>query len=214
MTSSTPRKRSAARRARPAQPRRRGIARIEEILDAARHVLAQEGYAEFSLRRVARQVNIRLSTLQHYFPSRDDLFRAVVERTVAAYDAAYVRQSAQWGKTARSKLAGMVRYLLDDLRQPDTAGFFVEFWARGMRDPEAGRLLQQAYRHHRDRIRIAMAPLNPSMSGRTAELRALLVAALIEGMTIFIGGQRTRDPSLDGLEEEVTRWILRMARER
>lgn len=214
MTSSTPRKKSAARRARPAQPRRRGSARVEEILDAARHVLAQEGYAEFSLRRVARRVNIRLSTLQHYFPSRDDLFRAVVERTVAAYDAAYVRQSAQWGKTARSKLAGMVRYLLDDLRHPDTAGFFVEFWARGMRDPAAGRLLQQAYRHHRDRIRIAMAPLNPSMSGRTAELRALLVAALIEGMTIFIGGQRIRDPSLDGLEEEVTRWILRMARER
>ena len=214
MTSSTPRKKSAARRARPAQPRRRGSARVEEILDAARHVLAQEGYAEFSLRRVARRVNIRLSTLQHYFPSRDDLFRAVVERTVAAYDAAYVRQSAQWGKTARSKLAGMVRYLLDDLRQPDTAGFFVEFWARGMRDPEAGRLLQQAYRHHRDRIRIAMAPLNPSISGRTAELRALLVAALIEGMTIFIGGQRTSDPSLEGLEEEVTRWILRMARER
>ena len=214
MTSSTPRKKSAARRARPAQPRRRGSARVEEILDAARHVLAQEGYAEFSLRRVARRVNIRLSTLQHYFPSRDDLFRAVVERTVAAYDAAYVRQSVQWGKTARSKLAGMVRYLLDDLRHPDTAGFFVEFWARGMRDPDAGRLLQQAYRHHRDRIRIAMAPLNPSMSGRTAELRALLVAALIEGMTIFIGGQRTRDPSLDGLEEEVTRWILRMARER
>ena len=59
-----------------------------------------------------------------------------------------------------------------------------------------------------------MAPLNPSMSGRTAELRALLVAALIEGMTIFIGGQRTSDPSLDGLEEEVTRWILRMASER
>ena len=52
------------------------------------------------------------------------------------------------------------------------------------------------------------------MSGRTAELRALLVAALIEGMTIFIGGQRTSDPSLDGLEEEVTRWILRMASER
>ena len=44
MTSSTPRKKSAARRARPAQPRRRGIARIEEILDAACHVLAQEGY--------------------------------------------------------------------------------------------------------------------------------------------------------------------------
>jgi AcrR family transcriptional regulator len=193
MTSPTPRK-TAARRARP--------------------VLAQEGYAEFSLRRVARRVNIRLSTLQHYFPSRDDLLRAVVEHTVAEYDATYERQSSRWGTSARSKLVGMVRYLLEDLRQPDTAGFFVEFWARGLRDPMAGRLLHQAYRHHRDRIRIAMAPLNPSISGHTAELRALLAVALIEGLTIFIGGQRVRDPSLEGLEEEVIRWILRMARER
>jgi AcrR family transcriptional regulator len=214
MTSPTPKNKGPVRRARPARQRRQGSARIEEILDAARHVLAQEGYAEFSLRHVARRVNIRLSTLQHYFPSRDDLLRAVVERTVAEYDATYVRQSAKWGTSARSKLVGMVRYLLDDLRQPDTAGFFVEFWARGLRDPMAGRLLQQAYRHHRDRIRIAMAPLNPSISGRTAELRALLAVALIEGLTIFIGGQRVRDPSLEGLEDEVTRWILKMARER
>ena len=65
--------RTAARRTRrePARPGRRA-ARVEEILIAARHVLASEGYAEFTLRRIAREVKIRLSTLQHYFPSKDD----------------------------------------------------------------------------------------------------------------------------------------------
>jgi AcrR family transcriptional regulator len=197
-----------------ARPRRRGVARIEEILDAARHVLATEGYSEFSLRRIAREVNIRLSTLQHYYPSKDDLFRAVVERTVSNYDAAYVRRSGDWGTTARSRLAGMVRYLVDDQRNPETAGFFVEFWARALRDPMSARLLHQAYRQHRDRIRIAMAPLNPSLPGRTVELRAAIVAAMIEGMVVFFGSEGARDPGLEGIEDEIERWILRMARER
>jgi AcrR family transcriptional regulator len=207
----------AGARARPGAPRRtrrQGIARIEEILDAARHLLATEGYAEFTLRRIAREVNIRLSTLQHYYPSKDDLFRALVERTVTNYDAVYVRRSGEWGPTARARLAGMVRYLVEDQRKPESHGFFVEFWTRARRDPEAARLLHQAYRQHRDRIRIAMAPLNPSLSGRTAELRAAIVAAMIEGLVVFFAGDQPRDPALEGLEEEIERWVLRMARER
>ena len=156
--------------------RRQGIARIEEILDAARHLLATEGYAEFSLRRIAREVKIRLSTLQHYYPSKDDLFRAVVERTVINYDAAYVRQSGEWGHTARARLAGMVRYLVEDQRKPGTHGFFVEFWSAARRDPEAARLLHQAYRQHRDRIRIAMAPLTRARANREGVPNELIAA--------------------------------------
>ena len=207
--------RTAARRTRrePARPVRRA-ARVEEILIAARHVLASEGYAEFTLRRIAREVKIRLSTLQHYFPSKDDLFRAMVEATVADYDATYVRQATEWGATPRARLAGMINYLLGDLRNPDTAGFFMEFWARALRDPVAADLMRRAYRHHRDRVRIAMAPLNPSLPGRTAEHRAIMVAALIEGMTLFIGGDRPGDAGLEGIEAEIERWVIRMARER
>jgi AcrR family transcriptional regulator len=206
--------RTTTRRTSRAGQRRRGAARVEEILVAARHVLATEGYAEFTLRRIARDVNIRLSTLQHYYPSKDDLFRAVVEKTVADYDAEYDRRATDWGSSARGRLLGMVRYLLDDLRNPDTAGFFVEFWARGLRDAAAAELLQRAYRHHRDRVRVAMAPLNPSLSGRTAEHRAVMVAALIEGMMLFIGAGRSRDAGLDGIEDEIARWVVKLARER
>ena len=108
----------------------------------------------------------------------------------------------------------MVRYLVEDQRKPGTHGFFVEFWSAARRDPEAARLLHQAYRQHRDRIRIAMAPLNPSLSGRTAELRSAIVAAMIEGLVIYFAGDQPHDPALEGLEEEVERWVLRMARER
>lgn len=207
------------RASRPARTRRaaqraRGIAREGKILAAARAVLAGEGYAAFTLRNIARRAKITLSTLQHYYPSKNDLFRAAVERTIAEYDRAYVRQAAATDGTPRARLESMVDYLLRDLRRPESAGFFFELWARAFRDPYAAELMQQAYRHHRDRLRIAMAPLDPSLPGRIAEQRAVLAAALIEGMQLFIGAGKPRDAALDGIESEIKRVIVRLASQR
>lgn len=200
-------------RRKPAR-RLRGIARTEAILAAAREVLAREGYAEFTLRKIAGRVKIRLSTLQHYYPTKEDLFRAVVEETTAAYDAAYGARESGLGGSPRARLLARIDYLLEDIRKPETAGFFYELWARAFRDPYAAELMQRAYRHHRDRLRTAMAPLNPRLSGRLAEQRAVLVAALIEGMMLFIGAHKPGEPALEGIEAEVRRFVLRLATQR
>lgn len=196
---------------RRARRQSRGTVRAEEILAAARRVLAEDGFAGFTLRRIAARVRIRLSTLQHYYPTKEDLFRAVVEETTAEYDAVYTRQAREAPGSPRARLTAMVDYLLGDIRRPATAGFFFELWARAFRDPYAAELMQRAYRHHRDRIRTAMAPLNPRLPGRLAEQRAVIVAALIEGMSLFIGGGKPADASLRGIEQEVRRQILRIA---
>lgn len=194
--------------------RSRGVAREETILQVARSVLATEGYAEFTLRKIAQRVQIRLGTLQHYYPTKEDLFRAVVEDTTSKYDAIYSEQAQSQSGSPRARFLAMVTYLLEDTRRPETAGFFYELWARAFHDPYAGELMQRAYRHHRDRIRTAMAPLNPRLSGRLAEQRAVIVAALIEGMMLFIGANRPKDPALEDIENEICRVALRLATHR
>lgn len=184
---------------------------MEAILAAARRTLAEDGYSAFTLRSIAARVKIRLSTLQHYYPTKEDLFRAVVEETTAAYDAAYAEQARRQSGGPRQRFVAMIDYLLADLRNPESAGFFYELWARAFRDPYAGDLMQRAYRHHRDRLRTAMAPLNPRLPGRTAEQRAVIVAALIEGMMLFIGANKPPDPALRGIEKEIRRLALRLA---
>lgn len=209
-----PRRPTAPRTRRRPQRRARGVARVEKILSAARGVLAEEGYSAFTLRRIADRAQIRLSTLQHYYPTKEDLFRAVVEETTAQYDAAYSEQARAQDGSPRARFTAMVDYLLADIRRPESAGFFYELWARAFHDPYAADLMQRAYRHHRDRIRTAMAPLNPKLPGRVAEQRAVMVAALIEGMMLFIGAHKPADPALEGIEAEIRRLALRLASRR
>jgi len=55
----------------------------QEILDAARRQLAEQGSASLSLRAVAREVGMVSSAVYRYFPSRDHLLTALI---VDAYD--------------------------------------------------------------------------------------------------------------------------------
>ncbi|GAA3392020.1 TetR/AcrR family transcriptional regulator [Cryptosporangium minutisporangium] len=58
--------------------------RRRQIVLAARRVLERRGLARASLRAVADEAGIALSTLQHVFRTREALFRAVVEEMLAA----------------------------------------------------------------------------------------------------------------------------------
>lgn len=67
-------------------------ARADNILAAARAHLAQEGIAGFSLRAVARRLDLAPNSLYNYFPSLDDLITALLvdafKRLAAAVGAA------------------------------------------------------------------------------------------------------------------------------
>lgn len=55
-------------------------ARREEIIDIARRVIDEEGFAALTLRGVARACNMSAPGLMHYFATLEDLLEAVLER--------------------------------------------------------------------------------------------------------------------------------------
>lgn len=61
------------------------------ILDAAKALMQEEGYAAVSARRVATQAGVKPAVIQYYFPKMLDLFLAVYRR---AADHSIDRQSA------------------------------------------------------------------------------------------------------------------------
>jgi len=61
----------------------RADVRREQLLAAAREVLVRDGLEHLTLRGVAAQAGVRLSTLQYIFASRADLVGALAERTLA-----------------------------------------------------------------------------------------------------------------------------------
>ena len=62
----------------------RAAQRREQLLTAAREVLVRDGLDELTLRSVANEAGVQLSTLQYIFPSRADLVRALAASVVAS----------------------------------------------------------------------------------------------------------------------------------
>ncbi|MFO0951260.1 MAG: TetR/AcrR family transcriptional regulator [Isosphaeraceae bacterium] len=67
---------------KPAVGRRPAPARREEILDAATELFAAHGYSDAVTQQLAERLNVGKGTLYRYFPSKQDLFLAAVDRVM------------------------------------------------------------------------------------------------------------------------------------
>lgn len=67
----------------PTKRERRKEARPGELLDAALALFVEKGFAATRVEEVAAQAGVSKGTLFLYFPSKEDLFKAVVRETIA-----------------------------------------------------------------------------------------------------------------------------------
>lgn len=51
----------------------------EHILDVALQLMSEQGAAAMSMRRLAQACGVHVAAIYHYFPSKDELLRSVVE---------------------------------------------------------------------------------------------------------------------------------------
>jgi len=78
--------------------------RRQAILEAASHLFEQRGYYGTSLRMIARAAKITPSLLQKYFPTKEAIIAAFVERAMDDLDAFMVAMRAQIVATNDSRL--------------------------------------------------------------------------------------------------------------
>lgn len=78
----------------PARRRLAPEARAAQILDVAARLLMDEGFTEVSMERMGREAGVSKALIYNYFPSRNDLLRALLEREVAALRQTQVREVA------------------------------------------------------------------------------------------------------------------------
>ena len=183
--------------------------RSGEILEAARVLLSEEGYEQFSLRKVARRTGIHLKTLQHYFPSKEILIQSTLQYTDSLYTLTTEQISAQSGD-ARDHFESYIRYLIDDDKNQQTAGFFYQLWARAHVDPETNRTMMRMYRSHTQNIEALMEPMNLAMNEQLRKQRALMIVAMIEGMMLFVGYGKERPMGVGAIEDELVSTCVKL----
>ncbi|MET0399962.1 MAG: TetR/AcrR family transcriptional regulator [Longimicrobiaceae bacterium] len=132
--------------AEPAKRRsweRRSEARPAEIVDAALDVFVERGYAAAKMDEIAERAGVTKGTVYLYFQGKEDLFRAVVHRTVLPNLETGERLVAEftgstpelfrtlvrrwWQSAGETRLACLPKLIMGEAANfPALAGFYVE----------------------------------------------------------------------------------------
>jgi AcrR family transcriptional regulator len=157
------------------------------ILEAARIVFLRDGGAKFSARGVAKRAKVGLSTVQHFFPTTDELQLAMLEYVERVYyQDVFQDMGAKLPFVAPARLRGVLDYLIDGLFKPETRRFYFGFWSLSCHNERVERFLIESYSHYRDNLAVLIGAANPALSEERCYDLATHIAALIEGLLIFI----------------------------
>jgi AcrR family transcriptional regulator len=167
----------------------KGDDRRRALLDAAEHVLIDQGNARLSMRTVATAAGVRLGHLQYYFPTRADLIRAVLAR---ALERSLDRLTRTTGAPAETPLDGdpaeLVTALLAEHTDPRLTSLFTEIWALAARDDTIASVTRAFYRDYRDHVAMVIARANPGRPDHLNLARAEILVMLLEGASLFRSG--------------------------
>ncbi len=138
---------------REAQQRRRsekGETSAYGILLAAEALLIDEGYHNFSLRKVATRANQTLGSLQYYYPSKDILVKAMLDNYIQRYLDMFERIRTSAGDDPKRQFKALVRGIVLDLNSKTTTVFFPEIWSMANHDEHASDFMDAMYGRYRD----------------------------------------------------------------
>jgi len=190
----------------------KGYARANDILQAAREIFASEGYGGLSMRRVAAQVGVSLSNVQHYYKSKDMLVEALLLDSLNQFQERIDGIAASMtGGSREEQFVATVDMFLDELGSPVIRGMFFEFWALATRNTFASTLMERMQSRERKAIYKLIQGMSPEIPDEEYVVRAALIVAQIEGLMLFRVRNRPKRPELEGLENAARQAVLRLA---
>ncbi|MGE2846699.1 TetR family transcriptional regulator [Rhodococcus sp. 2.95] len=171
----------------------KGAARAAALLDAAEQVLTTQGNANSAMRDFAAAAGVRVGHLQHYYPTRADLIRAVMSRalTRSLDRLAVVPDTDQ--SLSREESEHFIGVLLGEQDDQATVRLYVEVWAIAAADQEVAVVLRDFYAQYIAHVERAVACAQPELDAAELGATAQTIVSLLEGSAILpIGNHRPK----------------------
>jgi len=154
----------------------------KSILDAAIRAFRDEGYESASMDRIAESAGASKRTVYNHFPSKDDLFQAVIDQfgqemhslKLIPYDAAL---------TLEEQLSGFADAELAVVNDPTWMGFIKVLLTVFIRDPELAKKAMSRHAASEDSLTAWMraASLDGKLSIEDPALAARVFSAMMGG---------------------------------
>lgn len=179
----------------------RGQEGLELILKAALAILIEKGYKSLTMRRIAEECGMKPGNLSHYFKSKDDLVRALLDAIMSSYEDGFQVAMNKAGTDPVKKFKNLIKLILQDITSKKTTHVFPELWALSNHDDFVKDRLYDLYGRQYIYFQDLIAELNPSLSPHDTTLLSAYITAALEGMTVFAGHKKPWEQHMDIFEK-------------
>jgi AcrR family transcriptional regulator len=184
----------------------RSLQTVDAILEATARVLTQDGFAACSTNRVAKVAGVSIGSLYQYFPDKDSLTVALLDREVTrSEDQVAAHLKAAQPTTVEAAARALVQGLTIAVR-PRRA--LLKVLLAELHGVDAATRLQDRQVHQEARIATLLRAHQPELKARRPELAALLIVTLLSGVVRRIVVEQPEWLDDATLEEDLTRMIL------
>ncbi|MBI5506316.1 MAG: TetR/AcrR family transcriptional regulator [Deltaproteobacteria bacterium] len=180
----------------------KGRLSADAVLNAAAHLLAQDGYASLSLRKIAQAAGMRLGHVQYYFPAKLDIVHGILERYLQRSTERIRERMAAGLEGSEGALQSAIETVLVDQESAEDCAMFREIWALATHDPGVKEAVHRFYLQYRAQVRAILLQLSPKLDKSRADQRAMILVATLEGLSLLRGSDRASKRA--GLAREVT----------
>jgi AcrR family transcriptional regulator len=195
----------------------KGALRQATLLDAAEEVLAAKGNAGAAMRDFAAAAGVRVGHLQHYFPTRADLIRAVLDRSLQRSlqrlnDMSGIGVGNGPGSAeplTREHSERLIAALLAEHSDPAGIGIHVEVWAIASSDKQIAAAVRSFYARYAEHVADLVQQARPELAEKQRDAVAGTIVSLFEGAAVTrsgIGGLRTEDTDAELIR--TAQWLI------
>ena len=177
---------SEARDVSPYSRAGKRLKKIEEINDAAAVIFVRDGYAQFSARKVAKELGISLNNLQHYCGNTENLCRQMIKAKLGHFVEAvnHLVEDAS-AETPIERLAVAIRENSSATFDTETGKFFFQMGALASHDESIKDLMVSQYNHFLTGFCQLITEINPQLPADKVRTYAALIATQIEGIFFY-----------------------------
>ena len=169
-------------------PQTKGEKRKADVLRVARVHLIERGYDAFSMREVAAELETKIGHIQYYFPTKHDLFEALVRDEFRANLEAIDAIVARSGPSS-STLEEVARKLVA-LWVTEGARVYAVMPFLALHNDRFVALNGEVYAQFRVVIGQLLLAALPKLSAAKAHMKARLITALMDGALLQLDGSK------------------------
>jgi AcrR family transcriptional regulator len=189
----------------------KGKERVHEILKLSREILAFEGYANFTLRNICSRLNISMGNLNYYFKTKHNIIHALIEETIQNYENDLSAVMEKANDNPEEQILAQFNYLIKDLKKPLTRGFFFQLYGMSVHDPYIDKCKMEFYQYGLKTTSGLIKNINPTLSKKTVNHKALLILAMVEGLMVVLGSNKNNSLPISGFEKEFHKQTINIA---